>query len=180
MGHCLLALIGEKNIYSGFRLYCQNYVPQEWRATLILGKHIYHMLTGLLSIQRVFCQSGRVRKVNESKVRKNSFQKSWIWISLCYLSRDIFNGIFHWFCMGWGFCCGLYLIYLFLLSISYNQREGGVPTCNIFWFWHSWRKNLERLERNHNFHLPMITLYHLQCGGDVPTCATLQFFWFWQ
>ena len=68
MGHCLLALIGEKNIYSGFRLYCQNYVPQESRATLILGKHIFYMLAGLLSIQRVFCQSGRVRKVNESKV----------------------------------------------------------------------------------------------------------------
>ena len=72
MGHCLLALIGEKNIYSGFRLYCQNYVPQESRATLILGKHIFYMLAGLLSIQRVFCQSGRVRKVNESKVLKKT------------------------------------------------------------------------------------------------------------
>ena len=70
MRHCLVALLGEKNIYSGFRLYCQNYVPQESRATLILGKHIYYMLAGLLSIERVFCQSGRVRKVNESNITR--------------------------------------------------------------------------------------------------------------
>ena len=28
MGHCLVALLGEKNIYSGFRLYCQ----KDWLA----------------------------------------------------------------------------------------------------------------------------------------------------
>ena len=52
------------------------YLPQESRAPLLVGKHIYYMLAGLLSVQRVFCQSVRVRKVNESSVKKKQFSNT--------------------------------------------------------------------------------------------------------
>ena len=59
---------------------------------------------------------------------------------------------------------------------SVREVSQPVQPCNFFLVL-AFMDEKSWLERNHNFHLPMITFYH-KCEGDDSTCTTLHFFGF--